>query len=322
MAFVDELKIYAQAGNGGNGVVRWRREKFIDKGGPAGGDGGRGGDIYVLAVRDNNILSKYQNNQKFLAENGEAGRKGNQHGLNGKNLIIKLPIGSIIKNIENKNEISLLNEGQKELLLKGGNGGFGNTHFKSSANTTPQEWTSGKAGDLANFEIELQLMADVGLIGLPNAGKSSLINELTNAGSRVADYPFTTLDPNLGAFHGYIIADIPGLIENASKGKGLGHKFLRHIKRTKILVHLVSFDSLDTIEDYQIIRKELKSYDPELIDKKEVIVLSKSDLADKDTIKNKIKEFKKVSKNVFAISIYDSESVKNLADSLIKLLRK
>jgi len=322
MAFIDELKFFAKAGDGGNGVVRWRREKFIPKGGPAGGDGGDGGNVYITAIRDINILSKYQNNQEFFAENGQEGGSKKKHGSNGKDLIINLPIGAVIVNLKNNKVISLLEEGQTELLLSGGKGGLGNDHFKSSINTTPRERTFGTSGELANFNVELQLFADVGLIGLPNAGKSSLLNTLTNTTAKTADYPFTTLEPNLGAFYKYIIADIPGLIEDASSGKGLGYKFLRHIKRTRLLVHLVAFGDENMIKTYKIIRKELESYDKELIEKEEIIVLSKNDLVDEKIIKKQLKEFKKINKNVYTISIYDNKSIKNFSDSLIKLLRK
>jgi len=320
--FIDELKFYTRAGRGGDGVARWRHEPGREFAGPSGGNGGKGGDVFIEAVRDIHILAKYRHQKEFCAQNGEPGASDSRQGANGEDLVIKLPIGSVVKNLSTDEEFELLEEGQRHMILAGGRGGVGNEYFKSSTNRSPKEFTLGQISQEGDFTVELRLFADLGLIGLPNAGKSSLINELTNAGARVADYPFTTLNPNLGAFHGYIIADIPGLIENASDGRGLGHKFLRHIKRTKILVHLVSFESKDMMKAYKIIRKELKTYDEELVEKKEVIVLSKSDLADKDTIKNKIKEFKKVSKNVFAISIYDSESIKNLTDNLVKLLRK
>ncbi|PIR68905.1 GTPase ObgE, partial [Candidatus Nomurabacteria bacterium CG10_big_fil_rev_8_21_14_0_10_03_31_7] len=244
MAFIDEIKIYGEAGTGGNGVVRWRQEKFIPKGGPAGGDGGRGGDFYAQAVRDVHILSKYKAKKSFYAEKGENGGNKSLHGKSGNDFILELPIGSIVTNLDTEESWQLLEEGQKVLLLKGGYGGFGNEHFKSSTNTTPKEWRPGEEGEHGNFYIELELFADIGLVGLPNAGKSSLLNVVTNADAKVGDYAFTTLDPNLGDFYGYTIADIPGLIEGANIGKGLGVKFLRHIKRTKMIAHLVSFDNL------------------------------------------------------------------------------
>ncbi len=289
MAFIDEIKIYAEAGRGGNGVVRWRQEKFIPKGGPAGGDAGRGGDFYVQAVRDVHILSKYKAKKSFSAGRGEDGANKSLHGKNGEDFILELPIGSIVTNLETEESWQLLEEGQKILILKGGYGGFGNEHFKSSTNTTPKEWRPGEEGEKGNFKIELELFADIGLIGEPNAGKTSLLNSLTNADAKVGDYAFTTLDPNLGDFYGYIIADIPGIIEGASEGKGLGVKFLRHIKRTKMLAHLISFENLSKgstgmVKVYKEIRKELEKYDKKLklgaeglANKKEIIILTKSD---------------------------------------------
>jgi GTP-binding protein len=242
--FIDEIKFYAKAGRGGDGVVRWRHERFIDKGGPNGGDGGKGGDVYALAISDIHLLSKYKHQKKFESEKGYDGEGMSRHGRDGEDLIIKLPVGSIVTNIESGASVSLDKEGQKELLLKGGLGGYGNENFKTSTNTTPKKATPGKEGEEGNFKVELELFADIGLIGLPNAGKSSLLNSLTNAEAKIGSYQFTTLDPNLGDFHGYTIADIPGLIEGASDGKGLGIKFLRHIKRTRMLAHLVSLEPI------------------------------------------------------------------------------
>ncbi|MEA3398975.1 MAG: GTPase ObgE [Patescibacteria group bacterium] len=316
---VDEITIYAEAGNGGKGVVRWRHEKFISKGGPAGGDGGEGGDVYAETIRDVYLLAKYKHKKEFKAENGEEGKGRSRHGADGEDLIIKFPVGSIITNIESGASVSLEEVGQKELLLKGGKGGFGNERFKSSVNTTPKKATKGELGERGNFKIELELFADTGLIGLPNAGKSSLLNALTNAQAKIGSYQFTTLDPNFGDFHGYILADIPGLIEGASKGKGLGIKFLKHIKRTKMLVHLISLENEDPIEVYNQIRNELKEFDPSLIEKDEIILLTKSDLVD-DVVVEEIKD--KFDKNVFVISLYDDESIKNFTDELVKLLRK
>ena len=218
MAFIDEIKIHAAAGRGGDGVVRWRQEKFIPKGGPAGGDAGRGGNFYVQAIRDIHVLSKYKAKKSFSAERGEDGSNKSLHGKNGEDFFLELPIGSIITNIETEERWQLTEEGEKIMLLKGGYGGFGNEHFKSSTNTTPKEWRPGEEGEKGDFKIELELFADIGLIGEPNAGKSSLLNSLTNAEAKVGDYAFTTLDPNLGDFYGFIIADIPGIIEGASEG--------------------------------------------------------------------------------------------------------
>lgn len=321
--FIDEIKFYAKAGRGGDGVVRWRREKFIDKGGPNGGDGGRGGDVYALAVSDIHILSKYKHKKDFRAEDGEDGMGGSRHGKDGKDLIIELPIGSIITNIESGASVSLEDLGQKELLLKGGDGGFGNEHYKSSTNVTPKTASKGLVGEDGNFKIELQLFADVGLVGMPNAGKSSLLNSITNASAKIGNYQFTTLDPNLGDFYGYTIADIPGLIEGASDGKGLGVKFLKHIKRTKMIAHLVSFENEKMVEAYKKIRKELEKYDKVLAGKEEIIILTKSDMVeDQKKIDKAKKDFENLGVPVFVISLFDDEAVKKFMDGLVKLLRK
>ena len=321
--FIDEIKFFAKAGRGGDGVVRWRREKFIDKGGPNGGDGGRGGSIFAVAVQDIHLLSRYKHKKEFRADTGEEGAGGSRHGKDGKDLIIELPVGSVITNIESGASVSLEEVGQKELLLKGGVGGYGNEQFKTSINTTPTTATKGKMGEEGNFKIELQLFAEIGLVGLPNAGKSSLLNSITNADAKIGSYQFTTLDPNLGDFYGHIIADIPGLIEGASEGKGLGIKFLRHIKRTKMIAHLVSFENENPMKVYKQIRKELGAYDKTLLDKKEVIILTKTDIVnDIKKIEKVKKEFEKLGVPVFTLSLFEDQSLKKLIDGLVKLLRK
>lgn len=335
MAFIDEMKIYAQAGRGGDGVVRFRREKFVPKGGPSGGDGGRGGNFYVEAVRDVHILSKYKAKKKFAADRGEDGSNKSLHGKSGEDFFLQLPVGSIITNLVTEETWQLTEAGQKIMLLKGGYGGFGNEHFKSSLNTTPTEFNPGQEGENGEFKIELELFADIGLVGLPNAGKSSLLNSITNAEAKIGDYAFTTLDPNLGDFYGHIIADIPGLIEGASEGKGLGVKFLRHIKRTRMIAHLISFENLSKgttgmMQSYKEVRKELEKYDKKLklgedglSKKEEVIILTKTDVVpDPKVIIKALKAFEDLDKKVFTLSLFDDISLKKAKDGFVKFLKK
>lgn len=320
--FIDEVKLHIRAGNGGSGVVRWLHERGKEFSGPAGGNGGKGGDVYARAIRDIGILNNYKNIKELAAEKGQDGMKKSMHGKDGANLYISFPIGSIITNLQTGGKVFLDKEGETKLLAKGGRGGMGNEFFKSSTNQRPEQFTPGKEAEAFDFFIEVELVADAGLIGLPNAGKSSLINELTNAKSKVGAYQFTTLEPALGDMYGFIIADVPGLIEGASEGKGLGHKFLRHIKRTKMLFHCLSLESTKPVTDYKTIRKELKAYSKELAEKDEILILTKTDvLTPKELIAVK-KKMSKLNKNILTVSILDDASLKNLKDSLIKILRE
>lgn len=321
MAFIDELTIRAHAGDGGNGVVRWRHTKEKELGGPSGGDGGRGGDVYALAVQNAHLLAKYRHKKEFNAERGGDGMSDSFHGANGADLDIHLPVGSVVTNIATGKKISLEKEGERVLLLSGGGGGRGNESFKSSTNRSPEEMTPGRPGERADFHIELQLVADIGLIGLPNAGKTSLLNALSRARGKVGDYPFTTLEPNLGECFGYIIADIPGLIEGAAEGKGLGHKFLRHVKRTRVLVHLVSLENEDPVTVYNTIREELGRYDKELPEKKEIVLLTKTDMVDEKTLANTMKKMKKTNPLVYSVTMYDDASIKAFQDELLRIMR-
>lgn len=319
--FTDEITVFASAGRGGDGVTRWRHEKFVPNAGPAGGNGGRGGDVYIEAVRDLGLLSKYLGNPNFEAPNGVDGLSGSKHGKNGDDLTIKVPVGSIVTDISRNRVYEFFTPGVKEKIFKGGNGGLGNEHFKSATNRSPEENTKGKEGESGNLKIELSLVVDIGLIGMPNAGKSTLLNTLTNAKSAIGAYPFTTLVPHLGDFYGYAIADIPGLIEGASTGKGLGHTFLRHVTKTKMLLHLVSLDQEDPIKTYYTIRKELETYHQSLIEKEEWIVLTKSDLVNQDYVENILNELDIDKNRVFVISAETCNNVEILRQALVKRLR-
>ncbi len=324
--FVDEIKIYAKAGDGGNGVVRWLHLRGKEFSGPSGGNGGNGGDVFVRAVRDLNILNQYQQKKEFYAENGEEGMKNSKYGKNGEDRMIDIPVGSIVTDLQTDKNFQLLEEGETKLILKGGRGGLGNEMFKSSRNTAPKESTPGTDGIDGEFYIELEIIGDAGFIGLPNIGKSTLLNELTHSRARVENYHFTTLDPNLGDFYGYILADIPGLIEGAAQGKGLGHKFLRHIRRTRLLIHCISLDMENSPEEmvkkYKIIREELGQYDKTLLEKPEIIVLTKSDMLGEKEIKKIITQLKKLNKEIIVTSAYDDNTLKAFSDFLIKKLGK
>lgn len=318
---VDDIKIKVVAGNGGKGAVAFN--KNLMSLGPTGGSGGKGGSVSAEGISDLSSLNQFRFKKDVTAQNGEDGRGQFRDGNNGENLIIKIPVGTVIHNLSNSNKTEIIKIGERIILAQGGKGGKGNFKFRSPTNTSPKQFQPGLPGENFEFRLELKLIADVGLIGFPNAGKSSLLNELTKAKSKVANYPFTTLEPNLGAYYELILADIPGLIEGASSGRGLGIKFLRHIERTKILFHLISAESENPSKDYKIIKNELKKYSPDLAKKPEYLFLSKSDMLPEKEIKKKLVILKKLNKNVLAISIHNWDSlekVKNLLNK-IKTLR-
>lgn len=307
---IDDVKIKISAGNGGHGAVAFNKNKMSL--GPAGASGGKGGNVYCEGVSDLSTLSQFRFKKEFKAGKGEDGRGQFCDGSDGKDLILKIPAGTVVHNLTTGTEISVEKIGERILLAKGGVGGRGNFHFRSSTNTSPKESEPGTPGENFELRLELKFIADVGFVGLPNVGKSSMLNALTNAKSKVANYPFTTLEPNLGAYYELILADIPGLIEGSSAGKGLGIKFLRHIERTRILFHFISAESPDPERDYKLVRNELGSYNKELLKKTEYLFLTKSDLADAKTIKEKLAILKKINKNAIAVSINDPESVKKI----------
>lgn len=307
---IDDVKISVTAGHGGKGAVAFN--KNLMSLGPTGARGGEGASVCVEGVANLNALNHFLRHKDIQADNGEDGGTQFHDGHKGEDLILAVPVGTVVHNLTAGKEIEIMRIGQREIVAKGGIGGRGNFHFRSSINTSPREFEPGRPGETFEFRLELKLIAAVGLIGLPNVGKSSLLNELTNAKSKVANYQFTTLEPNLGAYYDLILADIPGLIEGASQGKGLGIQFLRHIEHTKILFHLVAADSLNSAEDYKTVRAELGAYNKMLLEKPEYLFISKSDEVSSDTLEATVKKLKKLNKNVFPISVLDAESIKNV----------
>lgn len=320
--FVDTAKVFIQAGKGGNGAVSFRRELYVDKGGPDGGDGGRGGDVIFKATKDLNTLLDFRYKPELKAKRGENGAKRNKTGRSGENLVVKVPIGTIVK--RDGQILADLNHDEQEVVIaKGGDGGFGNNHFKSSVRQTPRVAEVGEAGDTFEVDLELKLLADVGLVGFPNAGKSTFLSVVSNAKPEIADYPFTTLTPNLGVAEidgqNILIADIPGLIEGASEGKGLGDAFLRHVERTAVLLHLIDAYEDDIGERYQTIRSELEKYQPELLDRPEIIALTKTEGMDDELISMQMDGVRAVAgKNakIFAISSSAHQGLKEVLRAL------
>lgn len=317
MAFVDQVMVYVASGRGGNGVIRWAHTKTNAHGGPCGGNGGRGGDVVLVGVRDLSALKDYRYEKKFIAENGVAGQGEMKNGANGVDAILQVPVGTVARILETGEEFEITKEGERIELFRGGRGGLGNAYFKSSTNQNPFEQTNGKQGKGGDIEFTLKIIADAGLIGLPNAGKSSLLNALTRAKSKIGDYPFTTLEPNLGEFYGRVLADIPGLIEGASAGRGLGIKFLRHVERTGILLHLVSSSQDDPIAAYREVRTEIENFGHGLGEKREIVVLSKTDLLTPEEIDSRMKMLaKETGREVLSVSIADDAALKIFGDRL------
>ncbi len=297
--FVDYVKVHVSSGNGGKGSAHLRREKYVPKGGPDGGDGGRGGHVIVKGNESLWTLLHYKFQRHFKAGHGEHGSKNRSTGADGANVYLEVPLGTVVKETASgKVLVEITEHGQEEIVLEGGLGGRGNWHFKSATNQTPRYAQPGIPGSESDLTLELKVLADVGLVGFPNAGKSTLLSVLTSAKPKIADYPFTTLKPNLGIvqyrdFKSFVMADIPGIIEGAAEGKGLGHYFLRHIERNAILLFLIPADSIDVSREYEILLNELKEYNPELLDKERLVAISKSDMLDEELREEMGKEVKK-----------------------------
>ena len=328
MKFLDQAKINLKAGNGGSGSASFRREKYVEFGGPDGGDGGDGGSIIFESERNLNTLIDFRYSQHFKAENGKSGSKRNRTGANGKDLILKVPIGTQIYEEDNNTLIyDFKKNKEKYLVANGGKGGLGNVRFKSSVNRAPRKKTDGKTGEEFWIWLQLKIIADVGIIGLPNSGKSSLLAALTRAKPKIANYPFTTINPNLGVTYynnkEVTLADIPGLVEGAHKGVGLGDKFLRHIERCKILLHLIDLSEKNLLDNYQKIRNELKNYDLSLYKKKEIIIFNKSDLIKEDDLEKKISRFKqKIKRKYEIISLFKKDDIQIVKKTLINNVNK
>ena len=323
MKFLDQVKIYVKAGNGGSGSPSFRREKFVEFGGPDGGDGGKGGSVILISERNLNTLIDYRYQQHFKAERGKDGSGKNKTGKGGDDLYLKVPLGTQVFEEDNKTLIyDFKNQKEEFLVASGGKGGFGNTRFKSSTNRAPKKFTKGGQGEEFWIWLQLKTIADIGIIGLPNAGKSSLLASMTSANPKIANYKFTTINPNLGVASyddkEVTLADIPGLIEGAHTGTGLGIKFLKHIERCKTLLHLIDITEDDLFISYNQVRKELSKYSKDLVKKKEIVVLNKTDLIDEEEKKEKIKKLKnKLKRNIFLMSTMDKKSVSDIKSKLV-----
>lgn len=317
---IDDVIVTFSGGKGGDGAISFRQNEGNPRGGPDGGNGGDGGNVYLLGVDDVSALQKFQFKKTEKAEDGIPGKKKNLFGRNGNDLIVTIPLGTRITNTKTGKSFEITDTTTKHQIARGGRGGRGNNEFKSATHQAPRFAEKGKLGEEVEVHLELRLIADVGLIGLPNAGKSSLLAALTNAHPKIGNYPFTTLEPNLGVMDGYVLADIPGLIEGASLGKGLGIKFLKHIEKTSVLVHCIDATESDVLHAYTTVREEFEQYNKELLEKREVILLTKCDLLTDEEIQGKKGVLREVSENVLTISIYDKESLSSFHDYMRSLL--
>ena len=329
--YTDYTKIFVKSGNGGNGAISFRREKYVAAGGPDGGDGGKGGDVYFITDKDSNTLINFRYNKKFKAENGKNGEGSHKYGKSGEDLYIKVPIGTIVRDAEtNKVLADLSHKGQKELILAGGRGGKGNSHFATSTRQAPRFAQDGENGEEKELILELKLLADVGLLGFPNVGKSTFLSIVTDAKPKIANYHFTTIEPNLGVVktkdgNGFVIADIPGIIEGASEGVGLGIQFLRHVERTRLLLHFLDVsgqEGRNPVEDFYAINKELKKYSEKLSTRKQIIVANKIDVIQDDALLKEVEKLAKKEKlEIFKISAVTKEGVEELIDYVAKTLK-
>lgn len=330
MSFVDKVRVTATAGKGGDGKLSFRHEKFIDKGGPDGGDGGDGGDIVLLASRNQNTLAAFRYQKEIRADDGQPGSKTRKHGRSAQDTVVALPVGTIATNGEGVVVADLVEDGQQVIIAKGGRGGFGNAHFVSSRRQAPNFAEKGDPGEVLELDLELKMIADVGLVGLPNAGKSTLLSKLSNARPEIADYPFTTLTPNLGVVDidnatSVLFADIPGLIEGAATGKGLGHDFLRHVERTAVILHLIDAYTEDVAGAYQTIKNELQAYQPALAKRPEIIALTKVEGLDEEIIADLSGQLRKAAPKrtaILAISSQSGEGLKPLLFAVKDIVRE
>ena len=314
---IDDVVIKVKAGRGGDGLSAF--SKVVLENGPTGGDGGQGGNVIIKGVSDLGALRQFRHKKFIKAGDGQQGGQNIRTGANGKDVIIKVPIGTVVHNLTKNTEQEITRKGAEIIVAKGGNGGFGNRHYRSSKNTSPTRANEGALGEEFEIRLELKLIADIGLIGYPNVGKSTFLNTFTSAKSKVANYQFTTLEPHLGVYYSLILADIPGLIEGAARGKGLGHKFLQHIERTKILFHFIAADSIDPVNDYLIIRKELEEFNPKMLKKKEWIILSRIDEIDEEELEKIKKKLQKYNKNIKTLSVLEDQSVEKMKEFLNKI---